>query len=130
MFDKKTLVPTVLFAGLSLPQVYGKTNSLLKADGECPTYKTKLLHTLVFFVLCYLAYTQMNDDDKRTKKEMVKCCLCGALTFFLLSSTEMYRLTSSVVGALAEDGCPTLMGVGAHSVVFALLTSWMMKLSA
>ena len=132
---KKTALPAGMFMLLSLPQVYGKTNDLLKTNGDnCPTFKTRLLHTLAFFVLSYLSAKFYGE--KMSQNKMIRCALCSALMFFLLSSPELYQLTGSLMGNVSNDfaskmgdnNCPTLTGVLVHTAVFALVLSWVMTL--
>lgn len=132
---KKTALPAGMFLALSLPQVYGKTNGLLGAGSDdCPTYKTRLLHTVAFFVLTYISMKV--NGEKMSKNQMTKYSLYGALMFFFLSSNAMYSLTGSLVSnansgwgeRMGDAACPTLTGVLVHTAVFALMLSWVMTL--
>mgnify|MGYP006146752089 CR=1 FL=1 len=132
---KKTALPAGMFMLLSLPQVYGKTNDLFKTGGEnCPTFKTRLLHTLAFFVLSYLSVKFYGE--KISQNKMVRYALCSALLFFLLSSPELYQLTGSLMGnvnsefsaKMGQSNCPTLTGVLVHTAAFSLVLSWVMTL--
>lgn len=132
---KKTALPTGLFVLLSLPQVYGRTNNMLGANGaDCPEYKTRILHTVSFFVLTYLSAKFYGQP--MSKKQMLRCSLVGALMFFFLSSTELYSVTGSLVGRvnnnlgqrMGPETCPTLVGVAVHAIVFNLVLNWVMSL--
>jgi hypothetical protein len=59
---------------------------------------------------------------------MAKYSFYGSLTYFFLSSTEMYMLTNSVIGGTADDGCPTVKGIVIHAVVYMLLLVGLMSL--
>lgn len=133
---KKTALPAGMFLLLSLPQVYGHTNGFLKTDGDnCPTFKTRLLHTLAFFVLSFLSM-KYYGEEKMSKNKMIRFSMCGALMFFLLSSPELYKLTGSLVGRvndgfanrMGDSECPSFTGVLVHTAVFALTLSWVMTL--
>lgn len=117
----------VIFLLVSLPQVYGQSNSLLKEQGECPNYKSKLMHFVVFLALVVLALKFLAKVDKQWN-ELLGYALYAALLYFLVSSQEMYQLTHSLIGEnvkMVEGSCPTLYGVAIHTVVFALcLASW------
>ena len=132
---KKTALPAGMFMLLSLPQVYGKTNNMFNTGGEnCPTFKTRLLHTLAFFVLSFLSIKFYGE--KMSQNKMISCSLCSALMFFLLSSPELYQLTGSLIGQvdsefsskMGTNNCPTLTGVLVHTAVFSLVLSWVMTL--
>lgn len=133
---KKTALPTGLFFLLSLPQVYGQSNKLVRSNrGECPDHKVRLLHTVAFFVLMYISM-KYNNEAGKTQKQLVKCSMYGALLFFLFSSTELFALTDHLVGMVSpgvkgkmgEEGCPTVTGVVVHTLVFWLVTSWIATL--
>lgn len=45
--------------------------------------------------------------------------LQAILLFYILSHPMVYRLTNSLVGGLASSGgCPTMLGLIVHSLVF------------
>lgn len=47
----------------------------------------------------------------------------SAVIFCVVASPFMYMLTSSVFGSsIAINGCPTLIGLVLHTVVFGLIT--------
>lgn len=110
-------VSALVFLGVSLPQVYQQTNQLVKANGSCPNYKSKLLHVFVFFVLS-LVVMQLSCKSDKTLSDQVKYSLYGSLLYFFLSSNEMYALTTNFVNDLSVDGCPTMKGVFVHTVVY------------
>lgn len=112
---------SVLFAVCSLPQVYKLTNKLLhtyNVSKGCPTSLGLLVHTAVFFGLTYLTMAEANVDEG-TK---IKHSLYGSLIFFLIASPAMYSLVASVLGRgiASSSGCPTLMGLLLHTVVFCI----------
>lgn len=49
-----------------------------------------------------------------------KFSLYSALLFFLIANPITFKLTNSLIGGLAVNGCPTAMGVLVHTVVFFL----------
>lgn len=117
-------ISSCVFLVASLPYGYGKTNGLISAEGDCPTYKSKLLHTLGFFALSLLVMKFMgkckgNSMEEKPFELMVKYATYASLLFFLLSSTEAFKLTGSLVDGLADpSGCPTLTGVVVHTVLY------------
>lgn len=107
-----------VFVLASLPYAYGKTNVYLSNDGDCPTYKSKLLHTLAFFALSLLVMKYMGSNDK-TLELMIRHSVYASLLFFFLSSAESFKLTGSLINGLADSsGCPTMTGVLVHAVVY------------
>lgn len=116
-------ITSCIFLLTSLPQMYIKTNELLDEQGNCPTYKSKLLHTLIFCVLVALAIKYLAQSDK-SLGELFEYSFKASLLYFFISSTEMYTLTNVIANesvVIAEDGCPTLYGVLIHTVLFGLL---------
>ncbi len=58
--------------------------------------------------------------------------LVSALLFLLIASPFMYKLTDrlfSLVGLNIADstGCPTMLGLGIHALVFLLIVRLLMK---
>lgn len=120
-------IASAVFLLLSLPQVYSKTNPFVSEQGECPTFKTRLIHFVSYLVLVVLALKYLVKLD-RPCPDITGYALYAGLLFFLISSPEMYQLTNSLFGEnlkLAEGSCPTFAGVLTHTAVFALcLASW------
>lgn len=116
-----------MFMLVSLPQLYGKTNSLVYDDGSCPTYKSKLLHTLAFFALVVLVMKYIGKSDKPLAL-LCKYALFGSLLFFVMSSNEAYKLTNSLYPGLADNGCPSMTGICVHTILFGLALFGMMHL--
>ena len=56
--------------------------------------------------------------------------LWSGLLFFLIASPFMFKLTGRLLSLaglqIEKDGCPNLIGVGIHAVVFAILVRLMM----
>jgi hypothetical protein len=56
--------------------------------------------------------------------------LWSGLLFFLIASPFMFKLTGGIFSSagiqIEKDGCPNLIGVGIHAVVFAILVRLMM----
>jgi len=132
-FGEKLLwsaVLSALFFTVSYPQVYSVTDKAVARYGhtyqnDCPTPEGKLLHTIVFYLLAYIAIWVLSYFALWTgsKQQMVKCALFATLLFFLVSSPDVYQLTRGLSGKpLAnEKGCPTPQGLIAHSLVFLVL---------
>tara|TARA_R100001163_G_C5068510_1_gene209031 strand:+ start:2117 stop:2533 length:417 start_codon:yes stop_codon:yes gene_type:complete len=120
---KISLGSASLFAGINMPQVYGLTDSVLPLDTynpitACPTMIGQLTHTVVFFLISFL--TMRNPMIPTLTK--IKHSLYGSLIQFLLSSPAMYSLTGSLFGPqiASSDGCPTLIGILLHTVVYTM----------
>jgi hypothetical protein len=60
-------------------------------------------------------------------EDKAKYSLYSALVFLIVSSPVMYRLVSAVFGSwVATNGCPTLLGLLLHSVVFGAVVFGLM----
>jgi hypothetical protein len=118
---------SAIFMLVSLPQLYAKTNPLVNDDGTCPTYKSRLLHTLVFFALVLLVMKYIGKSDKPLAL-LCKYALFGSLLFFIMSSSEAYKLTNSLYSGIADNGCPSMTGIVVHTVLFGLALFGMMHL--
>ena len=112
----------LLFLAVNLPQTYQLTNNLspvplINPATNCPTNLGLLSHTLVFFVVSFIT---MGDPTKKTALK-IKHSLYGSLIMFLLSNPVSYTLTGSLFGPqIATNGCPTLIGVILHSIVYCV----------
>lgn len=123
--SNKTLQQAALgglaFFAVSLPDFYARSNKFLAVDGNCPSWKSRLLHTIAFFVVTYLIITYVEKPED--KSNVMKRCMASTLLFFILSSPEVYRLTDSF-GFMdtADDNtaCPTMTGILAHSGLFVV----------
>lgn len=116
-----------IFMLMSLPQMYNKTNSIVDELGSCPTYKSKLLHTLIFFVLVIIVMKYIGKSDKSFAL-LCKYAIFGSLLFFIISSNEAYMLTNGIYPGLSDNGCPSMTGVCVHTVLFGILLFGMMYL--
>lgn len=135
-----------IFLVTSLPQVYAYgTNKITtwnkNTHEPCPSYKSKLLHTLIFAILAVsmMKYMPKLKSDL-SDGLIVKYAVYSTLLYFLLSSSEVYRLTDSVLGGLTQQlpkigqrlcdntGCPTLTGVVLHTVAYVALLFGMMHM--
>lgn len=122
--SNKTLQQAALggaaFFAVSLPDFYARSNKFLAVEGNCPSWKSRLLHTIAFFVVTYLIinYVEKTED----KANIMKRCMASTLLFFVLSSPEVYRLTDSLgfVDTADDSACPTMTGILVHSGVFVL----------
>ena len=56
--------------------------------------------------------------------------LWSGLIFFLIAAPFMFKLTGGILSSaglqIEKDGCPNLLGVGIHAVVFAILVRLIM----
>jgi len=136
-FNKKLFwssVAAAVFIAVSLPQVYYYTDKLTGSQlnqfntitDSCPTPEGKFLHAIVFFALNYfimkLAQKYKATGAQLTDGLMAKYAFYSALIFFLLSSTDSYKLTGKLFGGLSNDaGCPNVKGVLVHGVVYLVV---------
>jgi len=68
------------------------------------------------------------NGARQQKKFMIS--VMSALVFFLISSPELYKLTTSTLGKwVAVNGCPTTLGLVLHSIVFLLVTWGLMNIN-
>jgi len=120
-------VVAAVFLVASLPQLYSKSNPLVSESGSCPTYKSRLLHVVLFYAITVLVMKFVLESDK-SFQTISKYAINGALLFFLLSSPESYSLTNGLIGELSEDGCPTMKGLVVHTAVYMLALVGLMSL--
>lgn len=113
---RKTGIATAVFLLMSLlPQYYDKAN------GNCPSFKTRIMQFVAYIVVIILAIKYLAKVDK-SYQELAGYALYAGLLFFFLSSSDMYRLTDSLFGEyinIANFECPTFSGILIHAVVFA-----------
>jgi hypothetical protein len=121
-------IGALIFLVLSIPLSYKLTNSsyLSTYSDECPTPTGKFLFTILFFFVSYfmmkIAQSQMEDKSKKSDSLMLKYSFYSALIFFLVSSTDTYKLTGSIHNGIAnQNGCPSIGGIIVHTVVFFAL---------
>lgn len=58
-----------------------------------------------------------------TNTQKILISIIIAIIFLIVSSPYMYKLTNSVgLHTCDSNGCPTLLGLGIHTVVFFVLT--------
>jgi hypothetical protein len=83
----------------------------------CPTNVGLLTHALVFFALTFLSMRSASYVSDGVK---LKHSIYGTLIFYLISSPAMYSFVASILGSSVASpaGCPTVMGVVIHSLVF------------
>lgn len=107
-----------VFLAASLPQLYSATNQFVSENGSCPTYKTRLLHTVIFFALLMLAMKYVNKSADSAAL-LAKHAFHASMLFFVLSSPEAYRFTNALYPGLADlSGCPTMTGLVVHALLF------------
>ena len=129
--DKKVLyssVAAVVFFLVSLPQVYNQTSRLTTTISDmCPTPEGKFIHSAVYFLIVYIlmklsASQNYLNTGYQSDGVLLKHAFTGTLLFFLLTSSDTYRLTRKAYSGLASElGCPTVVGVGVHAIVFLVV---------
>lgn len=131
-----SVVGTSLFAAVSLPYLYNYTNPLFGESGsKCPTPLTRLLHCGVYAILQYLLLKVFNmrqqpvngEEPKfHDDRELLLWSIKGMLLYHFVSDSNLYILSQSLFSQLgginiADDGgCPNLLGIAVHAVVFFL----------
>jgi hypothetical protein len=130
-FNKKfwvSFAAGVLFVLVSLPQVYGQTDKLLSTyEGDCPTAEGKFLHAIIFFIIAYI-FLKISNNNKyfaitqKTDSQLAKTAFYATLLFFVIASSDAYRLTGRVFSGLSNDvGCPNVKGVIVHGIIFLIV---------
>lgn len=57
-----------------------------------------------------------------------KYSLYSALAFFLIANPVTFKFVNSIIGGVANGGCPTAFGLLLHTVVFLLVVYGLMSL--
>ena len=120
-----------IFALMNLPQTYIILETLLgpylyDKNTNCPTNNGLVVSTLVFFAISYLTMSGSTIE----KGVKIKHSLYGTLIFYLVSSPALYSVVGSILGnsIASTKGCPTLMGVLLHTVVYCAMLVGVMYL--
>lgn len=68
------------------------------------------------------------NGEKQQQKFVIS--LISALTFLVISNPQMYILTRGLLGSglASPNGCPTILGLFVHTLVFFLVTWGMMNI--
>ena len=111
----------LLFFLLNLPATYRLTNYILPCNTVnpltgCPTTTGLIIHASIFFVITFLSMTSASFNAGIKFKNS----LYATVIFLLIASPFMYSLTGSIFGEsiATSKGCPTLLGVLIHSIVY------------
>jgi hypothetical protein len=130
-----SVVASSLFAAVSLPSVYYYTNSWFgTGEDSCPAPVTKLIHCAVYLLLQYMVLKIFNKVS--SDRQLFMWAVQGTLLYHMVSDSDMYLLSQSIVGQvgglnLADgSGCPNLMGVGLHSIIFFIALWCLMTLGS
>ena len=117
-----------IFMIVSLPQAYTQSSRLTRTFSDaCPTPEGKFIHAALFFAINYfimkvMASKKYHGMEKKSDGLLARYAFTGTLLFFLLSSTDSYKLTGKIVPGLAnENGCPEVKGVIVHGLVFLVI---------
>lgn len=72
--------------------------------------------------------TRCKKSISEANKWMIS--LWSGLLFFVIAAPFMFKLTGGIFSLvdlkIENDGCPNLLGIGIHSLVFAILVRVMM----
>lgn len=68
------------------------------------------------------------NGEKQQQKLVIS--IISALTFFIISNPQTYVLTRGLLGQglASPNGCPTMLGLFVHTLVFLLVTWGMMNI--
>jgi hypothetical protein len=123
----------LVFVLMSLPQAYAQTGRIVHTyDDSCPTPEGKYLHALLFFVINYFAVKFAESQkyiglEKKSDAMIAKNAFIASLLFFVIASTDSYKLTGKLFGGLANKaGCPDVRGVVVHGIVFLVILTLVM----
>lgn len=121
----------LLFGLVNLPQAYNLTNSfsnlkLFNSTTRCPTNTGIIVHTLIFFIITFLSM----NKSKLNNSIKLKHSIYGTLIFYLISSPAVFSIVGSFFGKqyANSDGCPTLLGIMLHALVYSVILVAVMHL--
>jgi hypothetical protein len=128
-------IAAAIFIAVSLPQAYNQTSRVTSTiDANCPTPEGKFIHAALFFAVNYFIMKLASSQGwmgAGLKSDAIhaKYSLYATLLFFLVASSDTYRLTGKLISGLADNnGCPEIKGVIVHGLVFMVLLILMMYL--
>ena len=121
-----------LMIALANQTTYGFVDKLVGNKGiialnGCPTVKGHLVHTVIFFILLFALMISFNlsksEQYQRSTWLLAKYSFYGTMLFFIITSTELYKLIGNLTnGATADlNGCPTSSGLLLHSLIYLLM---------
>jgi hypothetical protein len=70
----------------------------------------------------------MSSDNSKNWGKIIGASGVSALVFYLVANPKTYALTDNECLRTVENGCPTLVGILVHAVVFALVIRAIMEL--
>ena len=100
-----SLNSALLFLLMNLPKTYK-----ILSNNECPTNKSRLVHTFLFATFTFLSMVGSNSEVGIKLKHTIY----GTLIYYLVSSPAIYSLTS------CNYKCPQDKNVYLHSFVYFL----------
>ena len=108
-----SLNSSLLFLFINLPKIYK-----IISGNKCPTNKSRLVHTILFFLFTFLSMVSSKLDIKIKLKHTIY----GTLIYYLISSPAFYSLTTD------NYNCPQYKNVYLHSFVYFLFLLGVMYL--
>lgn len=132
-----SFIPAILFFIVSLPEIYNTTDKLGQFntklntyDNNCPTSIGKFLHSLVFFLLVWAVMRFSRNNGRMPYKSnglLAKYAFYSTLIFFLLSSSDAYNVSGSIISGLTNSaGCPNISGAFVHGLVYLVVLTLVM----
>ena len=138
------LLGASVFFIISHPHVYGIVDKLpfigqvqvWDEAKNCPTLTGHFIHTAAFFLVMYLLLAVLNyfkpTSEQKSTGLLIKYSFFSTLMFFLLSNDNTYRFVDNLSSGfglnIANDGCPTELGISVHTIVFFLIKFALMHL--
>lgn len=132
-----SFIKGLLFLAISNPAAYSLTNSVFTGtvrsnNPTCPSPAGHFIHTGIFFILIAIMMLVINiiKKDKLPILLVFKYTLYASLVFYIISNVELYQIMNNLVGdqIASRDGCPTLAGLGLHTIVFMIMIFFVMVL--
>jgi len=119
-----TLQSIIAFLAVSAPFTYKTTNAILGGklanSYGCPTSLGLFIHAIVFGAI---VYGLMTINSQLSVQSKLSATLQSILVFALVSLPFTYTLTNNILGGMLANasGCPTLLGLFIHSIVFGVI---------
>ena len=125
-----SLFAAIIFIIVSLQFSYNITNKLtgITSIHNSPSIAGHLIHTGVFFFLILLGMIGFNkySTNQISSEQLIKYSFYSALLYYFISNSEVYILTSQVLGNTSNNNGPTDKGIIIHSIIYFVIILGMM----